>query len=424
MKISFIVTKFPALSETFILNQVTGLLGSGHEVEIFAQFGQKQGKIHSDIEKYSLTRHVHYFNMPHNKAKRVLKSFYLLLNNFHKNPFVIIRTLNIFRFGKNALSLKLLFAAIAFLKSNKKFDIVHCHFGPNGILGVQLKNIGITNMIITTFHGSDMSTFVLKYGKDVYKNLFLKGNVFLPISNYWKKKLIKLGCDKKKIIVHHVGIDLEKFKFHEKRIQTGNPINILTLGRLIEKKGHEYAIRAVAKMIEKRKNIKYIIAGDGPLRKKLELLTSELKITQYVEFLGSVEQSEAIKLYQQAHIFVLPSVTAYSGDKEGTPTVLMEAQATGLPVISTFHSGIPEVVVNGESGFLVPERDTDALAEKIVYLIEHPDIWSEMGKRGREIVEKKYNIRKLNQELVNIYQNLIEEQNSSICTTGSTYDRR
>ena len=106
----------------------------------------------------------------------------------------------------------------------------------------------------------------------------------------------------------------------------------------------------------------------------------------------------------------LPSITASNGDQEGIPVVLMEAQATGLPIISTYHTGIPEVVIDGKSGFLVHEKDVDALAEKLEYLIKHPEIWPEMGRYGRKHVEEKYDIKKLNQQLVKIYQNLIEEK--------------
>ena len=160
------------------------------------------------------------------------------------------------------------------------------------------------------------------------------------------------------------------------------------MGRLVEKKGHEYSIKAIAKAIINHKNIIYLIAGDGHLRNKLESLVSELGIKNHVKFLGAVEQEEALKLYQQAHIFILPSVTSSNGDQEGIPVVLMEAQSAGLPVISTYHSGIPEAVIDGKSGFLVPEKDVNALAQKMEYLIEHPEVWPEMGRCGREFVER------------------------------------
>ena len=126
MKIAFIVNSFPTLSETFILNQITGLLDMGHDVEIFAEYDSKEKKIHQDVEKYKLAKKVYYFNMPRNKIKRVLRAIYLIITNFHKNPTKILKSLNVFKYGKESLSLKLLYLSILFLsKTNKKFDIIH-----------------------------------------------------------------------------------------------------------------------------------------------------------------------------------------------------------------------------------------------------------------------------------------------------------
>lgn len=125
--------------------------------------------------------------------------------------------------------------------------------------------------------------------------------------------------------------------------------------------------------------------------------------------LGYQPHSVFAREASNAHILLQPSVTARNGDSEGgAPTVLLEAQSSGLPVVSTYHADIPEVVLDGKSGFLVPERDSHALAEKLEYLIKHPEIWPEMGRRGREFVEENYDINKLNQQLVEIYQNLIQ----------------
>lgn len=406
MKIAFIVTVFPKLSETFILNQITGLLDMGHEVEIFAKFNPKERKVHPDVEKYCLMERVHYLDIPQNRVIRILKAISLFILNFHKSPISILKSLNILRYGKTALSLRFLYLIIPFLD----FDIIHSHFGPNGNKCLCLKQISLKGKLVTTFHGYDMSKFISINGREVYNDLFLNGDLFLPISDYGKRKLVELGCDEKKIIVHRMGIDLEKFKYSERKIQPKEPLKLLTIGRLVEKKGHEYAINAIARVITNHKDIIYMIAGDGPLRNNLESLVSELGIKDYVKFLGVVEQDEILKIYRQAHIFILPSVTASDGDQEGIPVVLMEAQATGLPIISTYHSGIPEVVVDGKSGFLVPEKNVDALAERMEYLIEHPEMWSEMGKYGKEFVEARYEIRKLNQRLVKISKALLTDK--------------
>src|SRR5205085_9701304 len=107
---------------------------------------------------------------------------------------------------------------------------------------------------------------------------------------------------------------------------------------------------------------------------------------------------------EAAHVFLLPSVTAANGDQEGTPVSLIEAQATGLPVVSTFHSGIPEVVRDRETGFLVPESDVNLLTERLEYLADHPDCWEIMGSKGRAHVEAHYDIARLNRDLVALYE--------------------
>ena len=123
--------------------------------------------------------------------------------------------------------------------------------------------------------------------------------------------------------------------------------------------------------------------------------------------MGECNQSEVLELYLQAHIFILPSITSESGDQEGIPVVLMEAQAMGMPVISTLHSGIPEGVLDGQSGYLVPEKDVSALSERIGYLISHHRIWTKMGRKGRAFVEKEFNQHILNQQLEGIFKNTL-----------------
>ena len=400
MKIAFIVGRFPTLQETFVLNQITGLLDKGYDVKVFATFNPFEKKIHKDVIKYNLIDKCRYYMHP-NIFILVVSAIFLIITNLYKRRFSILKSLNIFNYGMDALSLRLLYLYVLFM--DKRYDVIHCHFGTYGILGAYLKKIGIKGKLITTFHGFDLSSFIMKDGKKKYKVLFQYGDIFLPISEYWKKELIELGCSKDKIIVHRMGIDLNKFTFVERKIAPGNLINILTVGRLVEKKGHEYSIKAIGKVISKHKNLKYIIAGNGPLIDELKLLTIKLGLIENIKFLGSVDQSEVIKLYQQAHLFILSSVTAKNGNKEGIPVVLMEAAASGLPVISTYHSGIPELVIDGETGLLAPEKNVDILAEKIGYLIEHPEIWIRMGRKGMKVVKHEYNIKELNKNLEDIY---------------------
>jgi colanic acid/amylovoran biosynthesis glycosyltransferase len=403
MKIALIVNHFPALSETFILNQITGLIERGHEVHIYADDSRKEPKVHPEVEKYSLINRTYYNKIPPNKFLRLLKAIGLLLANFHKNPILLMQTLNVFKYGNNAISLRLFYMAILMQHQKQSYDIIHCHFGYNGLVGIILRDIGaIQGKVITSFHGIDVSKYLKQWGKKKYDLLFQLGDIFLPISELWKSRLIELGCNGK-IIVHRMGIDCNKFCFTPRKLPVGGVVEIVTVARLTEKKGVEYAIRAVAKLAKIKPSLNYTIVGDGPLKESLQQLILQLGVDNIVTLVGWKNQQEVIEIIKNSDIMLAPSVTSRNGDREGIPVVLMETMAMGLPIVSTLHSGIPELIENGVSGFLVPERDVDALAEKLNYLVENPKIWHNMGAAGRAFVEKYYNIDKLNDKLVEIY---------------------
>lgn len=409
MRIAFIVSTFPKLSETFILNQITGLLDMGHDVRIFSEYRNTiEEKVHPDVIKYRLPERTSYFITPENRFSRTRSALRLLAENLSKKPVDVLKSINFFTIGKKALSLKLLHLLVPMLGT--KFDIIHSHFGVNGQLAIYLKLIGVPGRYITTFHGYDVNSIPYKAPKDYYEKLFSHGDLFTSNTEYTRQRAVSLGCDKKKIAILPVGLDIGKFRFSARILSPGEPVRLLTIGRLVEKKGHEYALRAVKILSDRGFAIKYSIAGDGPERDRLQKLASTLGIADIVDFLYDIQEQEAIELYESSHIFVLPSVTSSSHDREGQALVVQEAQATGMPVVSTFHNGIPEGVLNGKSAFLVPERDHAALAERIEYLIGHPFTWEAMGRAGREFVKKKYDIKKLNRELVGLYEGLMEKK--------------
>jgi colanic acid/amylovoran biosynthesis glycosyltransferase len=191
-------------------------------------------------------------------------------------------------------------------------------------------------------------------------------------------------------------------------LKPGEPVRILTVGRLVEIKGHEYAIRAMARLREQGRSVRYVIVGDGPLRKKLETLVKDLNAEEIVAFHGAADSSEVGRLMNEAHLFVLASVSI-EGDQEGQGLVLQEAQAWGLPVVATNHGALPEGLLPDRSGWLVPERDVSALAERLGHLIEHPELWPEMGRLGSRFVAERYDICQLNRQLIQLYQGVIRD---------------
>lgn len=375
MKVAFIVVRFPLLSETFILNQITGLIDRGHEVDIYAYQPGDTSKMHPDVEKYHLLNRTHYVFDPKLSANYFLQALKGLVNILGKGS----------------------------------YDIIHCQFGTLGLNALLLRKLGLLKgKLITSFRGYDISRYVQQHGSDVYKELFVKGDFFLTNCDYFKHRLLKLGCDEKKVVVLRSGLDSSKFVFTPRSPHPDGRVRIATTGRLVEKKGIEYCIRAVAKLHPaQRQNIEYNIIGDGPLKDKFQQLIQELNVSDTVKLLGWKQQQELIEILNNSHIFIAPSVTAADGDQDAPVNTLKEAMAMGLPVISTLHGGIPELVKDGISGFLVPERDADGIAEKLSYLISHPQDWSQMGFAGRACVEEHYDLHKLNDELVEIYQQLL-----------------
>ena len=407
MRIAFLVSRFPVLSETFVLNQIVGLIERGYEVDIYVDREGDLNKVHPAVEKYDLLKRTCYLpQVPENVVIRILYGFVLLFKNGLQDPFLTWRSLNIIRYGKQALFLWLLYTLVPNLR--KSYDIVHCQFGTLSYRGMAFRSMNAPNAkLITTFRGYDISSFLQKKGSDTYKDLFKTGDFFLANCEFFKRRVIELGCDPNKIVVHRSGLDCSKFPFSFRYSPHHKKISIATTGRLVEKKGIEYAIRAVTKQAKTHQNIEYSIIGDGELKPYLERLIDELNVGHIVNLLGCKNEQEIIEILRRSHLFIAPSVTAADGNQDAPINVLKEAMAMGLPVISTDHGGIPELVEEGVSGFLVPERDADALSQKLGYLLDHPETWAEMGRAGRKYVEQHYDLHKLNDRLANIYQQLL-----------------
>ncbi|MBE9182508.1 glycosyltransferase [Oculatella sp. LEGE 06141] len=417
MRVAFILGRFPVLSEAFILNQITGLIDRGHDVELYSLEGPSgETKMHPSVEKYGLLDRVYYApQVPDHYIERVLKALQLLVFNFHRNPIVCLRALNVFKYGKGVASLRPLYAAIPTL-DRPPYDIIHCQFGNYALEALMLCKLGaLQGKLMSSFRGWDISWYLKEKGDRVYDELLITGDFFLTNCNFFRQRVIQLGCDEAKIVVHGSGIDCSKFTFKPRYPSSDGQIRVATTGRLIEKKGIEYGIRAIATVVQRYPNLEYNIIGDGYLKEYFEQLIQELGVAHCVKLLGWRQQQEIIDVLDQSHVFIAPSVTAADGNQDAPVNTLKEAMAMGLPVIATTHGGIPELVQDGISGFLVPERDAEAIARKLIDLIEHPECWVEMGKAGRSYVEAHYDMHQLNDELVEIYQRVL---------TGETMPQR
>ena len=283
-----------------------------------------------------------------------------------------------------------------------KIGILHAHFGQAGYQALALKNrLGIP--LITSFYGADASKWIAGGSKKL-SPLFREGDLFLVLGEDMKQRLLAQGCPEKKIRIQHLGVDLRQIPFHRRQWpETGKRIRLLYCGRLVEKKGILYAIEAFAHLAEEWKMLELHIIGEGPLQPVAERAVRHLNLGDRIAFRGGMSNEKVLSEMAKAHLFLLPTITAENGDMEGTPTVLLEAQASGMPVVSTTHADIPEVVQNGKTGFLAPERDSRALANHLHGLLESPQTWPDMGRAGRRHVDHNYNIRRQVPKLEKVY---------------------
>lgn len=409
MRAAFVVGSFPALSETFILNQVTGLIDRGVDVEVLAGRPRPSGPVHDDVGRYGLFERTHYPpRQPGSPPLAWAVGLGALAARSRGAVAAALRCVASLRRSEEPL--RLLYAAAAAWGQGEA-EIVHAHFGNWGVRALELRRLGLLRgRLVTTFHGYDVSRGLAESNRNPYAELFREGDLFLPISEHWRRRLLEAGCPAERTVVHRMGVDCRRFRFRPRVPDADGVLRLVSVARLAEKKGLDVGLKAAAALVRQGRRLVYSIAGDGPLRGDLEALSAELGLGDRVRFLGAQPQERIAELLDSAHLFLAPSVTAADGNQEGIPVVLMEAMSQGLPVVSTWHSGIPELVEDGVSGRLVPERDPEALAGAIEALAATPGSWPALGAAGRARVEAEFDIEKLNDRLVSLYRDLLGER--------------
>jgi colanic acid/amylovoran biosynthesis glycosyltransferase len=400
MNIAFIVDEFPSISQTFVLNQITGLLDRGHQVDVFTREIRAEKQQHPDIQRYRLLERTHHLGCPISRWTRIVRGADLCVRQMRTNPGAVLGSLNVFRYGRCASSLTLLFQTAPFFRH---YDIVHCQFGHNGRLGAILKELGLQKKLVVTFHGYDIRAG-LAGGGSLYGELWDEVDCLIAISKYNHDHLLRFGGDPEKIVYHPVGIDCERFSYKSRSGQRGNHrIKLLSVARLVEEKGLESGIRALHQLTQDAPEVlfRYDIIGEGPLRARLQQLIDELGLRSDVHLLGAKSQDEVIEALHESDILLAPSLA------EALPVSLMEAHAVGLPVVASQVGSVDQIVEHGVSGYLVPPGDVAALCRCLRELIDQPDKRVEMGRRGRRHVEQHYDIDQLNDRLVNLYTDLL-----------------
>lgn len=278
-------------------------------------------------------------------------------------------------------------------------DVVLAEYGPTGV--AMLKPCELARVpLVTHFHGFDAAfrPVLMKYERG-YKRLFKQAAAIIAVSKVMEQDLLRLGASASRLEINPYGVNAAMFA--NAKPEWSKP-HFLAVGRFVDKKSPATVVRAFIQVARGVSGTTLSMIGDGPLREKCIKIAAEHGVSDRVTFPGSLSHAEVADAMRHARCFVQHSVTPESGDKEGTPNSVIEASASGLPVVSTRHAGIPEAVIHGETGLLCDEGDEAAMVQNMLAMAKNPELAGECGRAGRKHIMANYEAKKQLNRLLSI----------------------
>jgi glycosyltransferase involved in cell wall biosynthesis len=281
--------------------------------------------------------------------------------------------------------------AMANFLADNKVDAVLAEFGPTATLVMDACD-KMNVPLIAHFHGYDAyrQKTLQTFGRR-YPELFEIADAIVAVSRDMQAQLIKLGAPADKVHYNSCGVEPSVFKGAN---PLNNPPTFVAVGRFVDKKAPHLTLLAFQATLEKYPEARLVMIGDGPLWEACRQMTMSLGLSSAVELQGVCSQAEVATVMRQARAFVQHSITTHDGDSEGTPVAVLEAGASGLPVVSTRHAGIKDAVIHQKTGLLVEEGDIHTMAEHMIRLAKDPQLAASLGKAGREWVSSEYSMDK------------------------------
>lgn len=399
---------FPNRFQPYLVNSIEQAIRRGAEVTIVTggRLGQSYPKRVDDL---SLLARTHYFRFE--SASNVLRQLrtYLPFNHQGLKAYQgLCRLLKSPSRGPTSFRAWVKAIIQAPLLGRPNFDLVHAHY-LSGAYEYLFVAMVLEIPLVTTFYGLPTRGGSAELSPDKTARVFECGKLFLVCTRFAQHQLEARGCPPEKIRILPQGLWLEDFSYRPKPYPLQSPVVLLTVARLSVEKGHRHALEGVSRLRQMGRSVEYRIVGSGYERENLQNLVRELRLSDCVHFMGSVDDTELRKHYEQAHILILPSVTDCDGyHTETQGVVIQEAQASGLIVVASRTGGIPECVDDGRSAFLVPEGDPEALAQTIAWIMDHPEQWGVWQREGRAWVEQHFDMTKIGRRLWDIYTELLD----------------
>lgn len=404
IKIGIVVQNFPAPSETFIVTKTLGLIEEGFDVNIFAtkrskcweKFGLSPNQI-TELKKRVILSPLAYKSNPFLFSLVTAK---LIISKIFRSPFLFISLFRQERLlsKKNRLSFIPGFIhKLNFL--GRKIDILHIEFDFQAYGIINLKQIMGCRLVLSG-RGSINRTSVPYRFKNFYSTIFGAVDYYHFISHYLRNEALKKGLSPKKPWkLVEPAIDLSLFTPQERSLYRKH-ITLITVARLSWAKGYEFMLDAVALVVKKYPEIKYLVIGDGDYKEAIQFAAYQHGMLQndLVQFLGQTPREKIRDYLQDADIMIHGAI------EEGFCNAVIEAQAMELPVVCSNAGGLPENVEDGVTGFVVQRRDPEAMAEKIIYLIENRNARLEMGKSGRLRALERFDLNKQKLAFAEMYR--------------------
>jgi len=384
--ITIVTGQFPARSETFVTQHIMGLARLGWNVNVIAsRIGESIETFELDsIDALGVKRHYIEF-ISGSFFQKLFKLFLVLI----KEP----KLLNFIYKDRVWSRFEILWSAqVSELINAINPQITHIHYGSKA---APLSLFKINSKIFVTWHGYDANIKPKVYGEDMYYPLFKRGLIHTVGSNFMMNRLQELGCLKKDLRKVPMGVDIDLFQYVDRSMRNNKTLKIISTGRLDEMKGHKYLIDALSILKARDILVNLKIIGDGPLYLSLKNQIKEKNLSANINLLGSQNSKVIIQELAASDLFVLAGVIADSGRVETQGVAIIEAQASGLPVIVTDVGGVSESLLPSKTGQLVPSRDARAIADAITKYINHKDLLINHGRAGNNYVKKYFSIQKM-----------------------------
>ncbi len=395
MKIGVITSVYPEFKGDphgiFVHRLMREIVRQGHEVYILAPFsGGKTNYILDDIE-------VEKFNYFYPRKYQRLCGRSGMIDNVKEGIFVKFQLLTFIISNIHYTRRKL-----------KDMDLVHVQWPiPNGLGALFLKTLNKTNYI-NTIHGEEVYLSKRYHTMSVLKLLVNNSSKTITNSSATFRASIKAGLNEKKLEIIPFGVDTSFFRPVDVQKDTAI-FQIFSIGYLIERKGFEYLIKALKEVLKVHNNVHLKIVGSGPLEDQIKKLIKDLKLENNVQMLSNLSDQKLLETYNSSDLFVLPSITDSQGNTEGLGVVLLEAMACKLPVIASNIGGIPDIVHDGETGLLVPEKDSIEMSRSIIKLIENEDLRENLTFKGYHMVKEYFSWEKIAKDYINVYKTILKD---------------